>query len=556
MVNGTRFTAEEDRNLVEYLACARPEDGLRTGRKLYKALVSNPQKWPWASEHPSGSWQGHYKNARDSFDFRVEQYLKNGCRHSEDPNLCLPRIAKKNPDQTQSINSTGGRVMVRFTEDDIQNLCLFLAEKTPAGSGRRQGIALYNTLIENEDRTRPWAKRHSAVSWQSCYARRREVLDPRISAIQLQNAELWRTATGTDSESAPLSNSASPGKSVPDISATRKRPLPLDPDEENTNEFPSSSASLGPSLKRSTRATTTSRRADSFLKFMARRRLPDASPEDNDLGTDEGELPPAAEDPAKPRKRIRLQDTESEEDRQDGLDALLGRVQRLLQGGNPARFEEEEASDDSSDDNVVKTAQPQPSLPGIETLTQSTTTASSKPVEEESQKLRDGDAEFDEHAVEAAANNLDQPLATSDSERSSADQDAVAVNLPSSTEEPSRPPADGTSKAAVVGHQEPIAAPSTRHGTSLTERMQALADARGFRLAERSPSSTSHAFDMHAYLFDDMPDNAVIDALSVAPRTAAARPPKRRDWDGPVQKPLPVFFASRALSSENQPLAS
>ncbi|KAF7318092.1 hypothetical protein HMN09_00317100 [Mycena chlorophos] len=534
-----KFTAEEDRKLVEYLACARPEDGLRTGHKIYKTLVSNPQKWPWASEHPYGSWRRRYRNASKSFDLRIAQYLKNGRRHPEDSNA-------KGPD-------TKVRV-VRFTEDDIQNLCVFLAEKTLGR--RRGGIALYKTLVEDEDGTRPWAKRHPAVSWLTYYARRREVLDPRISAIQLQNADLWRTATGTEPEAdnawPALPESAPPilpqtQKGVPDISATRKRPLPLDPDEETTNEFPFSSASLSPSLKRSTGATTTSRRADSFLKFMARRRLPDASPEDNDFSTDEGELPPVAEDPAKPRKRIRLQDTESEEDRQDGLDALLGRVQRMLQGGNPARFEEEEESDCSSDE---------PSLPGIEMLTQSITSTSSEPAQQEyltpTQKLRDIDAIFDEHAVRGATNNLAQPSAASYS--------ASAANLPTCTEEQPPPlPADGTSQADEdmgPSHEEPIATLSTR--TSLTERMQALAAARGFRPAEPSPSSTSHTFDMHAYLFDDAA--APIDALSamVAPETAAAaaRPPKRRPGDGPVQKPLPVFFAGRALGSENQPVAS
>ncbi|KAF7318093.1 hypothetical protein HMN09_00317200 [Mycena chlorophos] len=621
MVNGTKFTAEEDRNLVEYLACARPEDGSRKGEKIYKTLVSNPDKWPWSRTHPYISWAGHYHKASASFDLRIEQYLKNGRRHPEDSNA-------KDPDAKV-------RVLVHFTEDDIQNLCVFLAEKTPAGSGRRRGgIVLYNTLVEDEDGTRPWAKRHSAMGWSHYYNRHREVLDPRISAIQLGNANVQQSTTGTerpkaDARLAPLPESAPPRKDAPGISATRKRPLHLDSDEDS-DESPSSSSasSLEANSKRSTRAAMATRRLD-----QARKRL-------RPMGTDF--------------------DSESEDD-----EAPLKASQRSLRRKNPPVFEEEEESECSNDDDVVKTAQPQPSLPPIETLTRSTTTtsstSSSEPVQEErrspAQRLRDLHAIFDEDAVGGSATRK-RPLhlesdedsdespsgslsslelnskrstraamanrrlgparkrlrlrvkdteSEDDSEASlppkaprrslrcknpyileegdesddSSDDDVVKTAQPQPSlpgietltqstktassepvqEEPQRLrdkerpplPVDGTSPADEdmgPSHEEPIATPSAR--TSLTERIQALAAAR--RMAERSnlplpaPSSPLHTFDMHAYLFDDVPDNAVIDTLSamVVPQTAAAaaRPPKRRPGDGPVQKPLPVFFAS------------
>ncbi|GBE82877.1 predicted protein [Sparassis crispa] len=71
------FTEEDDTHLVKYIAKhGDPGGGGRMGNNLYKYLVGNPLKWPWAPRHPWESWRERYKNHRDKFDQLINRHHK------------------------------------------------------------------------------------------------------------------------------------------------------------------------------------------------------------------------------------------------------------------------------------------------------------------------------------------------------------------------------------------------------------------------------------------------------------------------------------------------
>nr|GAT50426.1 vacuolar assembling protein [Mycena chlorophos] len=181
MGRGTAFTDEDDRNLVAYLA-SLPLNAGRRSQAIYKLLVANAEgKWPWASRHPSGGWQGRYRNAASDFDERILVE-----RHREPLPPLPPALQSASDTQgtgTESESGPAPRNLTAFTKEDEDNLCVFFAQHRPGGRGRLSET-LYKTLVENKDGKHPWATRHPAGSWRSHYRRHAARIDARILAIQ------------------------------------------------------------------------------------------------------------------------------------------------------------------------------------------------------------------------------------------------------------------------------------------------------------------------------------------------------------------------------------
>ncbi|KIM52435.1 hypothetical protein SCLCIDRAFT_50341, partial [Scleroderma citrinum Foug A] len=69
------FTAEDDENLVHYMATVFPdtESGGRMGNKYYQELerLAEFPEFEWAARHTWHSWRERYKNNRVMFDERI-----------------------------------------------------------------------------------------------------------------------------------------------------------------------------------------------------------------------------------------------------------------------------------------------------------------------------------------------------------------------------------------------------------------------------------------------------------------------------------------------------
>ncbi|PCH38505.1 hypothetical protein WOLCODRAFT_161627 [Wolfiporia cocos MD-104 SS10] len=62
------FTKKEDKALAQYLAEHSSSTVGRMESELYKDLVSDGARWPWASTHPWQSWRKRYKDNMEEFD--------------------------------------------------------------------------------------------------------------------------------------------------------------------------------------------------------------------------------------------------------------------------------------------------------------------------------------------------------------------------------------------------------------------------------------------------------------------------------------------------------
>ncbi|KAI0713770.1 hypothetical protein C8Q76DRAFT_796703 [Earliella scabrosa] len=97
------FTAEDDQNLVEFLASCDRNAGTRGGQKLYMRLQSHDD-YPWASRHPWQSWRERYQNNQDWFNWAVHKFLADEHEAFDDPEPPRPKtsddiLVRKKPSQ-------------------------------------------------------------------------------------------------------------------------------------------------------------------------------------------------------------------------------------------------------------------------------------------------------------------------------------------------------------------------------------------------------------------------------------------------------------------------
>ncbi|KZT18904.1 hypothetical protein NEOLEDRAFT_1142769 [Neolentinus lepideus HHB14362 ss-1] len=72
----TDYTVQDTRRLAEYIAVENPTESGRSGNNLYKNLVDNLEKWPWAARHPWQSWREHYKKNQEEIDPYIRKYQR------------------------------------------------------------------------------------------------------------------------------------------------------------------------------------------------------------------------------------------------------------------------------------------------------------------------------------------------------------------------------------------------------------------------------------------------------------------------------------------------
>ncbi|KAG5651104.1 hypothetical protein H0H81_009835 [Sphagnurus paluster] len=78
----TKFTREDDENLVAYIArmIHEPDAGGRQGLVIYRELVemanTDPQRYSWASRHTPHAWRERYKRHQRRFNALIDRFVK------------------------------------------------------------------------------------------------------------------------------------------------------------------------------------------------------------------------------------------------------------------------------------------------------------------------------------------------------------------------------------------------------------------------------------------------------------------------------------------------
>ncbi|KAJ3480392.1 hypothetical protein NLI96_g8390 [Meripilus lineatus] len=127
---GERFTNEDKRHLIEYIAIKIPkaEDGGRSGDTIYKRLEQlgrddDTGQYTWVKKHPWSSWQNHYKKNREYFDSKIQAFVD---RH---PDLIH---SKARYERSNQVNRR------RFIDVDVEDVPFELGPEEDAGDVHRE----------------------------------------------------------------------------------------------------------------------------------------------------------------------------------------------------------------------------------------------------------------------------------------------------------------------------------------------------------------------------------------------------------------------------------
>ncbi|KAF5349677.1 hypothetical protein D9756_008879 [Leucocoprinus leucothites] len=157
------YTAKEEDYLCNYIAEARPNETGRQGNTIYRALVENLDKWPWAKTHSWQGWRERYRTHKEEFDRKIRKIQK---ARGIDPN----NVEQTPPQPSQ-------RAVFTDTEDKL--LVKYLARYNPQLRGRN-GNDVYKRLVQNEDGKWNWSRTHSWHSWRHRYVSRQDSFDRKI----------------------------------------------------------------------------------------------------------------------------------------------------------------------------------------------------------------------------------------------------------------------------------------------------------------------------------------------------------------------------------------
>ncbi|KAJ7123100.1 hypothetical protein C8R44DRAFT_981289 [Mycena epipterygia] len=98
---GVQFTAEDEENLVKYIAKDNPDVKGRCGSTIYILLCQNEHhKW-WSSRHSWASWRSHYLRKKDEFNKRIEAYQTRKNLSTENPVYNLGSSSDDDSDDTE-----------------------------------------------------------------------------------------------------------------------------------------------------------------------------------------------------------------------------------------------------------------------------------------------------------------------------------------------------------------------------------------------------------------------------------------------------------------------